>query len=588
MAPKKKEGKFAAKKNVKAAPAKEKTVEAKPSGSKAGVVFAILCACVAILASVFFLDKLGIHIPLPGRTIAAGVTVADVDVGGLKRKEAIETVTAAIGDSYSTDTLVVTVLDKQMEITPADSGAVFDINSAVKEAFKYGTEENPETQVDIIPFLALNSDMIRGKINAFAANFPTEGIHTGSQVIQEMIDGEERDALELTIGTEYYDFSADALYSTILDAYNSHRFTANYTCNTFMAEAIDIDAVYAEYCIEPVDAVLDPQTHEVTQSVVGHRFDLEGAREVLAAANPGDVLTFPFEDVQPAMDTETLKSMLFRDVLGTYTAYQSSSSNRATNLRLACEALNGIILYPGDTFSYNDTLGERTAEKGYKPAAAYMNGETVQSYGGGICQPSSALYYCTLLADLEIVQRHCHTYPSSYVPFGLDATVSWGGPDFKFKNNTDFPIRIDAKADGGSVTLTLVGTDIKDYYVKMEYEILRSISPKVEYIKVKEGSGHKDGEVKTSGHTGYEVQSYKLKYSKETDELISREKEAYSVYSTQTRVEYKVIKEETTAPPASDTPSPSPAPEPAPEPTAPPATEPSIGEAGSDVSIPGE
>ena len=149
-------------------------------------------------------------------------------------------------------------------------------------------------------------------------------------------------------------------------------------------------------------------------------------------------------------------------------------------------------------------------------------------YGGGICQPSSALYYCTLLADLEIVQRHCHTYPSSYVPFGLDATVSWGGPDFKFKNNTDFPIRIDAAADGGSVTLTLVGTDVKDYYVKMDSEILRSISPKVEYIKVKADSGHKDGEVKTSGHTGYEVQSYKLKYSKETDELISREKEAFS------------------------------------------------------------
>ena len=577
MAPKKKEGKFAAKKKAKAAPAKEKNVEAKPSGSKAGVVFAILCVCVAILASVFFLDKLGIHIPLPGRTIAAGVTVADVDIGGLKRKEAIETVTAAIGDSYSTDTLVVTVLDKQMEITPADSGAVLDVKAAVKEAFKYGTEDNPETQVDIIPFLALNSDMIHGKINAFAANVPTDGIQTGSQMIKETIDGEERDVMELTLGTVYYDFNPDTLYSTILEAYKAHRFTANYTCNTFTAEAIDIDAVYAEHCIEPVDAVLDPQTHEVTQSVVGHRFDLEGAREALAAAKPGDVLKFPFEDVQPAMDTETLKSMLFRDVLGTYTAYQSSGSNRATNLRLACEALNGTILYPGDTFSYNDALGERTAEKGYKPAAAYMNGKTVQSYGGGICQPSSALYYCTLLADLEIVQRHCHTYPSSYVPFGLDATVSWGGPDFKFKNNTDFPILIDAAADGGSVTLTLVGTDVKDYYVKMDSEILRSISPKVEYIKVKAGSGHKDGEVKTSGHTGYEVQSYKLKYSRETDELISREKEAYSYYSTETRVVYKVIEEpKPTEPPASSTPDPEPTPDPP------------IGEAGSDVSIPGE
>ena len=540
MAPKKKKGKFQNKETPTVDSFYEtmpKKKEKKGSRRFTAVILIIVLLVLGLVGGVFALDQMGYYIPLPGSAIPAGVSVAGVDIGGLKKAEAIEAVTAAIGDSYTTTPMVVTVLDQQLEITPSLSGAVLDVESAVRAARRHGTEKNPQLQVDLTPYLSLNTEGIRQKIAELAVNFPTDGITTGSQIIKETVDGTEVEMLEVTLGTVYYDFSEDVLYNAIIAAYNDHKFAATYNCNVTEAAAIDLDALYAEHCYAAVDAVLDPETHEVTQSADGYRFDLDAAREALSAANPGDVLKFPFEVVLPNMDTETLKSMLFRDELATYTAYQSSSSNRATNLRLACEALNGLILYPGDTFSYNDTLGQRTPEKGYKPAAAYMAGETVQSYGGGICQPSSALYYCTLLADLEIVRRHCHTYPSSYVPFGMDATVSWGGPDFQFRNNTEFPIRIDAKADGGSVTITLVGTETKDYYVKMEYDILGVSSPKVEYIETKDKS--KDGVVKTAGHTGYTVQSYKLKYSKETDELLSREKEAYSVYSTQTKVVYK-------------------------------------------------
>ena len=505
---------------------------------------AIVLFC--ILVCLFLLDKLGFRIVLPSKTIPTGVTIAGVDVGGLTKSEAQVLLESAIGDSYTTTPLVVTTFDKQLEIAPEVSGATLNVKAAIRAARKLDAETLTTLELDIIPYLSLNIDNIQQLISSFSVNFPTDGISTGTQITSETVDGEQKEFLEVTIGTIYYDFSADDFYKTILTAYNNNRFATTYTFNRFEVESVDLDALYDKYCYAAIDAILDPETHEVIPSTDGYRFDLDTAREALAAAQHGDVLKFPFEVVLPAMDTETLKSMLFRDELATYTASQSSSSNRQTNLRLACEALDGLILYPGDTFSYNDTLGERTPEKGYQTASAYVNGETVQSYGGGICQPSSALYYCTLIADLEIVQRHCHTYPSSYVPFGMDATVSWGGPDFKFKNNTDYPIRIDAKADGGSVTVTLVGTELKDYYVEMEYEIWSVTSPQVEYIKVKPNSGHKDGEVKTSGHTGYTVQSYKLKYSKETDELISREKEAYSAYSMQKKVVYKVIKPTTT------------------------------------------
>lgn len=585
MANQKKQGKFQQKKTQKQTTAAKTSsdVNSTKSPGRTAVITAVsLCVFVGILACILFWFNLGFDISLPGKTFSPGVTIAGVDVGGLKKSEAVEAVSAAIGNSYETESMTVTVLDKQLLITPADSGASFDVEGAVAAAFRIGTAGQDDPQVDIIPYLNLNTEAIRSKIADFGKDFPTEGIPTGSQILQETVDGQEQDVLEVTVGTVYYDFSEEALYQAIRKAYNAHRFTADYTCNRMDAAAVDLDALYAEHCIDAVSAELDPETLEVSQSVVGYRFDLEQAKEALLNSQPGDVLKFPFLDIQPDMDTETLKSMLFRDELATYEAYQGSSSNRATNLRLACEALNGIILLPGDEFSYNQALGERTADKGYKGAASYLNGETVTTLGGGICQPSSALYMCTLYADLEIVERTCHSYPSSYVPLGMDATVSWGGPDFRFKNNTDFPIRIDAVADGGKVTIKLIGTETKDYYVKMEYEVLGVSYPETKEIEVEPGSGHKDGEVKTTAYTGYTVQSYKLKYDRDSDELISREKESYSAYSKRDKVVYRVKGAETkpteteptqTTPPETTTP-PATVPTTPPETTVPPTTAP--------------
>ena len=583
MANQKKQGKFQQKKTQKQTTAAKTSsdVNSTKSPGRTAVITAVsLCVFVGILACILFWFNLGFDISLPGKTFSPGVTIAGVDVGGLKKSEAVEAVSAAIGNSYETESMTVTVLDKQLLITPADSGASFDVEGAVAAAFRSGTAGQDDPQVDIIPYLNLNTEAIRSKIADFGKDFPTEGIPTGSQILQETVDGQEQDVLEVTVGTVYYDFSEEALYQAIRKAYNAHRFTADYTCNRMDAAAVDLDALYAEHCIDAVSAELDPETLEVSQSVVGYRFDLEQAKEALLNSQPGDVLKFPFLDIQPDMDTETLKSMLFRDELATYEAYQGSSSNRATNLRLACEALNGIILLPGDEFSYNQALGERTADKGYKGAASYLNGETVTTLGGGICQPSSALYMCTLYADLEIVERTCHSYPSSYVPLGMDATVSWGGPDFRFKNNTDFPIRIDAVADGGKVTIKLIGTETKDYYVKMEYEVLGVSYPETKEIEVEPGSGHKDGEVKTTAYTGYTVQSYKLKYDRDSDELISREKESYSAYSKRDKVVYRVKGAETkptetepTTPPETTVP-PTTTPTTPPETTTPPTTAP--------------
>ena len=501
----------------------------------------VLILCVgALVALDYITNQSAIELPfLPEeQTIRYGVSMAGINVGGMTKEEAVAKLQTEVADSYYLEPMVVTVLDRQLEITPAISGANLNVEAAVEEALTCGSEENPHLEVDILKHLNLNEDAVRSKLEEFSAQFPTEGAITGWEITGE----EKEEQLVITVGQDYYEFDRDGLYEAVLSAYSRHVMELSHPCRKITAESIDLDTIYEQYCTEPVDAIMDKKTFAVSQSEEGYRFDLEAAKAALADAQPGDVLEFPFSVVKPLVSTEELEGVLFRDVLGKYTAKAGSSANRNTNLKLACKALDGLVLNPGETFSYNKALGQRTKEKGYKPANVYEGGKTVVSYGGGICQPSSCLYYCTLVADLEIVERVNHYYISDYVPYGMDATVSWGGPDFKFKNNTDYPIRIEATASGGTTTVKILGTDTKDYYVKMEYEVLSKTSYKTVTKEVEPGSGHKDGEVETTPYTGYKVQTYKCKYDKQTDERISREKEAYSKYDKRDKVVYKVVK----------------------------------------------
>ena len=190
-----------------------------------------------------------------------------------------------------------------------------------------------------------------------------------------------------------------------------------------------------------------------TESEVGIQFDVAAAQPLWDAAANGDTVTIPATLTQPEMTQERLQQHLLADKLATNTTSLSgSSSNRITNVKLAAEKINGVILQPGQTFSYNDVVGQRTKANGFKEAGAYSNGQVVQEVGGGICQVSSTLYYCAMVSNLKINTRACHYFPVGYIEPGMDATVSWGGPEFKFTNNRDYPIEIKAYVQNGSVT----------------------------------------------------------------------------------------------------------------------------------------
>ena len=238
-----------------------------------------------------------------------------------------------------------------------------------------------------------------------------------------------------------------------------------------------------------------------------------------------------YEGFSPAQE---LEAVLFRDVLSTTTTNVSGTSVRKGNVKLAGQAVNGTVLNHGDVFDYNKVVGKRTTERGYGEAATYVNGETVNTVGGGICQVSSTIYLATLLANLEIVERYNHRFYPGYITLGMDATVSWGGPEFRFKNNTGYPIRIDVGYANSKLTVTIVGTKTDDTYVKMTYDLLGTTKYETEYVETEELPWGEQRQ-KQNGYTGYEVISYRNVY-KGDGTLLSSNVEAKSNYKSRNQI----------------------------------------------------
>ena len=211
--------------------------------------------------------------------------------------------------------------------------------------------------------------------------------------------------------------------------------------------------------------------------------------------------------------------------MSTYTTTTTSNSNRNENIRLAVAALNGMIVKPGQEFSFNNTTGARTEEKGYKPATAYLNGEVVQEPGGGVCQVSSTLYNAVVFAGLKSTERHAHSYEPSYVTPGEDAAVSYGGPDFKFVNNSEYPLAIKASfsASDRKLTIALYGVPIlkEGVKIRMSSEKTSEIDPP-SAVYTEDGSLQPGQEVQTKAATPGSRWSTDL-VTYENDKEVSRE-----------------------------------------------------------------
>lgn len=286
----------------------------------------------------------------------------------------------------------------------------------------------------------------------------------------------------------------------------------------------DFDAIYAALAAEPKDAQLDPQTMEISEEAVGLDFDLNALKAAYQSAQRGETFSIPVTVIQPKVTKAELGASLFRDILGEATSTVEGTAVRRNNVRLATNACNGVILLPGEEFSYNNTTGQRTTAKGYGAAPAYVSGLTVDEVGGGVCQGSSTIYYAVLQTNLEIVERKPHRYLVTYVPEGMDATVSYGSIDFRFRNNTDYPVKIvTSNYDSGGahrLNVKIYGTNPDGVYAKPASSTLSVTAPTVQYVadeSVARGSLVLDR--KQNAYRGRVVQTYRTVYDKNGTEL---------------------------------------------------------------------
>lgn len=248
-------------------------------------------------------------------------------------------------------------------------------------------------------------------------------------------------------------------YQSIIDVFNYKEQLKNNPVNYETSYSVSIDGVsdkvhaILDPLIEKYSTVKDaeigefnPDTKEftITPEETGMTIDIDGAiekvNELFANKEYTGSVVVPSIVKEPEITTEKIKANF--GLIGEHVTKASDNSNRNNNLNQACKKINGTILKPGEEFSFNKVVGQRTTANGFKEATVIMGGQYEQGLGGGVCQVSGTLYDAVLKSDLKISERHPHAWPSDYVLEGLDATVDWPSLDFKFKNNTDYQIII--------------------------------------------------------------------------------------------------------------------------------------------------
>ncbi|MEA4965895.1 MAG: VanW family protein [Oscillospiraceae bacterium] len=496
------------------------------SGKSAVLLIAAVLLGLLILAVGYFMLRVATL-----KTIYPNVYIAGINVGGMTKEKATDALNAQLLETYGGSTLEVQLPDRTLEFTPELVGAKLNTDEAVASAWSYGRYGNlfsrisaylkakrSETAFTVNAGLTLNEDQIRALIEQTAEEVKTD-VRSSSSVVHA-----DENYIEVTIGQTGVSLDTESLYDTVCAAIQLNDFTPITFAYTETAyPALDLTSLYNDLSKEVADAYYDAEKHEIVEEQIGYGFDLAAANQKVAMAEDGEVLKIQLEEIQPEVTKAHLEEIYFADVLSSWQTVASGNYNRVTNLTLACKGINGTVLAPGEVFSYNDTLGQRTKEKGYLEAGAYVSGKSVTEVGGGICQVSSTLYYCALLANLDITVRSCHMFTVSYLPLGLDATVNWGTQDFQFKNDTEYPIRIEASVSGGMVNVSLIGTKADNIKVEMTYEVLATIP----YTTTTTTDASK---VTSSGHTGYNVVTYRHLIDATTGEEISSKLEDYSYY----------------------------------------------------------
>ncbi len=505
------------------------------TGRKAGGVLLGLAAVLVIATLAFGFYVRSYDRIFPGVTAAWG----SVDLSGLTREQARDTLTAEL-PSLLTDTKHQVELDGQVLgiYSMSDVGYAPQIDQMIDTACAAGRDGS--FFANALTFA--NGLLGAGEDVSLSTDWDAEKTQAVMDEISALVDQSAvdasyeltRDGLFVTKQRDGRTVDQEQLRTMFASLEPGQTQTMECPVTTVSGKQLELNELAAALNTEATPARYDKESGTVKDGTVGVALDVDAARTVLDAANEGERVQLPAQITYPEMTAQELESVLFKDLLGTTTTNVGGTSVRRGNVKLAGEAVNGTVLNAGDIFDYNKVVGQRTTERGYGAAATYVNGQTVDTVGGGICQVSSTIYLASLLSNLEIVERYNHRYYPGYITLGMDATVSWGGPEFRFRNNTDYPIRIDVTYANSKLTVSFYGTKTDDTYVKMTREVLSTTGYETEYVETDELE-HGVQKQKQSGYTGYKVKSYRNIYSGD-GKLISSTLEATSDYKSRNEI----------------------------------------------------
>ena len=474
------------------------------------IISILLFVGLAIFSTIFALTNRN------SNKIVSGISIKGIDISGLTYNEAYEKVAKVYSEKMKQN---ITLKHNEYEtsLTPEQIEANFKVQEAIDTAYNYGRsgkvlKDNYAivyagmAKIDINPSFSYNEKVLSDFITSTESNLPD-----AVKQSEYYIDG---DKLVINKGESGVEIKKEELRNNILNSVveiNKNEQELQIPVKEKMPEVINLEKVYSEIHKEPQDAYYTKEPFEVHPHVDGIDFNIsmEEAKALLNTEEKQVVI--PLKITKPNITTNQIGTEAFPDLLASYsTTFSTKAANRTTNIRLASNKINGVVLMPKEQFSYNKVVGKRTAQAGFKSAPAYSGGKVVNDIGGGICQVSSTLYNTALRANLEIIKRSNHRFATGYVPLSTDATVSWGGPEFIFKNSRKYPIKIVSKVNGGKITVDIYGCkEETEYEVVIKSETLQTIPMKTEY---RTNSSLPVGTTKTvqKGHGGYKSRAYRI------------------------------------------------------------------------------
>lgn len=437
---------------------------------------------------------------------------------GMTKKEAKTAVTNYLKEN-SSDHVTFSFKNYEFDAEIEQFEAEFDIDTAIESAYQIARNKNTignvkdyiallMNTVNINPTFVYNDNAIDDYMDFLEVSLPEQVEQPGYYVE----DGE----LVITTGSNGVGIKRDELKSILLDSLKDVTYKSQvFVIPTYVTypDSLDIEKIREELYKPMVNASYTTNPYSFVVEETGVDFSVEEVVNTVKNVGTNQEYRFDLIYTKPQVKVSDFGMDAFPNLLATYSTKYVNNPDRTTNLRIAASKVNGTVIVPGGTFSFNSVVGPRTTSRGYKSAAIYSEGTVVNDTGGGICQVVTTIYNAAIKANMNITERRNHSFLPTYADPGYDATVVYGSQDFKFKNSRDYPIKIIASVENGYCTVEIYGLKTENEYdVSIETNIIKTMP--------KKSSG---------GSTGYVVDSFRV--VRQNGVVISREKIARDTYS---------------------------------------------------------